>query len=210
MNYKPEQNPKYVNQRILDYIDTVMHPQCITQADKWTIESMVSWKRFGSTICHKCSENRERLHMMVNGFKDEYDAHVKGTMWLDRKTTPYSDVPYSVRGTCEAALMDFEFDIYRRCNGVVFLPGNTVWTPDLLYTAGSTVFRERLSFKNALSRDFIKKINALNLKINNDVKSWNLNVLQHKNTALEAKLVALKTQIQQPETKYSLKKCPYV
>jgi hypothetical protein len=28
MDYNPEQHPNYVNQRIQNYIDTVMHPGC--------------------------------------------------------------------------------------------------------------------------------------------------------------------------------------
>jgi len=210
MNYNPEQHPKYVNQRIQEYIDTVMHPQCKTHQDKWTVASMVSWERFGSTICSKCNENRERLHMMVNGFKSDYDVQAKGTLLIDRKTTPYSEVPYQIRGTCEIAIMDFEFAIYRKYGMALFLRSPTAsWTPDLLYTVGQSMFSQNSLSSSDLST-YRQELISLNARIDNAVAQWNTCVLQNKNIELEAKIADLKTQIQLHETNTNIKKCPYV
>lgn len=208
MNYNLEQNPKYVNQRIQDYIDTVMHPQCKTQTDKWTIDSMVSWERFGPTICNACYENRERLHKMVNGFKNDYDTHSKGTLWLDRKTTPYSEVPYVIRGTCELIGMKL-FNTIQSTYGIqIFTNTNgwNSWDMNSIYMAGQTAF---LASSHAWTYSD-PEIEITNSKIDQLVCSWNLNVLLQKNTALESKVASLKTQIQQLETSNNLNKFPYV
>lgn len=191
MNYNPEQNPTYVNDRIQEYIDTVMHPNCETGKDKWTVESMVSWERFGSTICRKCHDNRERLHMMVNKFKDDYDAHVIETLLVDRQTTPYSEVPYQIRIKCERAIMDFEFEIYRLYNAAVFLPGKNGWTPDLLYKAGKSMFNPALCSPNL--SEFGQEFITVNSIIDNAVYMWNLYHLRHINRKLAVENELLKT-----------------
>ncbi len=210
MNYNPEQHPKYVNQRIQEYIDTVMHPQCKTHQDKWTVASMVSWERFGSTICRQCYENRERLHMMVNGFKSDYDTQSNATLWLDRQTTPYSEVPYQIRGACEAAVMDFEFAIYRNYKATLFLNSNTMtWSPDLLYEGGNYMFSASLPCWSDLSK-YQQEFITLNARIDNAVSKWNVIVLHNKYNNLLVKYGKLNADVEQTETIANLKKCPYV
>lgn len=123
MNYNSAHNPEYVNECILEYIDYVMHEECETKKDVWTLENIFSWQRYGTTICNKCTENKDKLCGMVHGFKDDYDRLMKNKdpcfrvfmPKLNRKTTPYKDVYYKIRSNIVNIGLN---ELYPNCCGV--------------------------------------------------------------------------------------------
>ena len=176
MNYKPEQNPQAVNNRIQNYIDTVMHPGCTKhwrKKDQWTVEKMVSWERFGSTICNECFENRERLHMMVQGFKTDYDAQCR--LIINRATTPYSELPYSIRGKISSlGISD---------------AGLTTINMDTIYEIGKLTYTQKYE---EIANTPVEKTYW---KIDQIIANWNINLLTQRVADLENEVSELKYNI---------------
>ena len=176
MNYNPEQNPDYVNNRIQNYIDTVMHPGCTKhwrKKDQWTVAKMVSWERFGSTVCDNCYENRERLHMMVQGFKTDYDTQCR--LIINRATTPYSELPYTIRNQiADLGISDV---------------GATDIDMDTIYEIGKGTYTQNFD-------EIVKTpVEKTYWKIGQIISNWNLNILMKRVTELEDKVSELTPQV---------------
>jgi hypothetical protein len=102
-NYNPKYEPTAINELILEHIDFVMHEECETKQDVWTLEKILSWERFGSTICERCHENREKLlYRLIRKWQDEYDY--KGV--IRRGVTEYRELPYNIKSLCQRIAMD--------------------------------------------------------------------------------------------------------
>jgi hypothetical protein len=144
---------------------------------------------------------------MVNGFKTDNDRLAKETQWLDRQTTPYSEMPYQIRGTCEAVGMKL-FNTVQSTYGMQLFPhanGWNAWDMNSIYLAGQTAFAA-----NSQAWTYSDpEIELANSKIDQLVCSWNMNVLYKKNEQLADKVESLKTQIQ-INNNVSIKRCPYV
>lgn len=186
MNYKPAQNPQVVNDRIQNYIDTVMHPGCTKpdlEKDKWTVDKMVSWERFGMTICNACRDNRERLHILVNGFKEDYDANAKTELIINRTMTLYRELPYCIKGALET--------IGRQlfANGISSLGetiiqatnGYQIWDLENSRKVGEIVFS-----KLGQSPEFMyPEYELANLRVEQIISNWNIGVLERRIIRLE-------------------------
>jgi len=151
MNYNPTHNPEYVNECILEYIDDVMHVECQTQKDIWTLEKIISWERFGLSICNKCHENKDKLSFMVHKFKDDYDKKMikrdtnrlllEFMPKLNRKTTPYKDVYYKIRDP----IIDIGlYELYPKCCGdkhcISIDRTDNSWNHESLFKLGELLF----------------------------------------------------------------------
>jgi hypothetical protein len=191
MNYKSAQNPEFVNECILEYIDYVMAPDCETQKEDWTLDKIVSWERFGSSICRKCSENKDKLAPMIHDFKAKYDVCMTKTTEsyvdteympkMDRKTTPYKDVYYKIRSKIEEFGMN---NLFLNCcakENCVNNKGN-YWTPDIIFNVGEMLF-------TCNEKIFIPKCepckhnwSTISLKIDILVLESNMELLEKRNT----------------------------
>jgi len=105
-NYNPEHEPTYINELILQHIDYVMHEECekkdTPHADNWTLRNILSWERFGSTICKRCYENREELlYRLIQKWKSEYNY----TGIVRRGVTEYRELPYEIKMFCQTIAM---------------------------------------------------------------------------------------------------------
>ncbi len=195
MNYIPEQNPTYVNNRIQEYIDTVMHPNCETGKDKWTVESMVSWERFGMTICRKCHDNRERAHYLIrNEYMPAYDRVC--TLWLDRKTTPYRELPYEVRGSLESIGMHL-YNTALSEYGISLFPhtaGWQSWDMDAIFNAGQYAF-STAGIDVKTSDYMTSQVEQECIKINSIINGWNAKVQKRKCDAMETRLSQMEAKL---------------
>lgn len=186
MNYKPAQNPEFVNECILEYIDYVMHPECETHTDNWTLDKIVSWERFGSSICIKCSENKDKLAHMIHDFKAKYDVCMTETTdsapdcrakfmpKMNRETTPYKDVYYKIRSKVERLGMN---DLFLNCcskENCVNNKGN-YWTPDSIFNLGELLFTDKFEPKCEPCKH---NWSIISLKIDNLVLESNIELLE--------------------------------
>ncbi len=96
-NYNPNHEPTAINEKIMLYIDNVMHEECTTQKDEWTLKKILSWERFGMTICERCYENRETLlYRHIREWQDEYVY----TGVIRRGVTEYRELPREIKHLC--------------------------------------------------------------------------------------------------------------
>jgi hypothetical protein len=151
MNYNPAHNPEYVNECILEYIDNVMHVECQTQKDVWNLSNIFSWQRYGSTICNKCHDNKDKLYLKIHKFQEDYDnlmvledyegEHRVFMPKLNRKTTPYKDVYYKIRGQIEQIGM---YELYPKCcnakNCTSTNRADNSWNFDNMFKLGELLF----------------------------------------------------------------------
>ncbi len=192
MNYIPENNPDYVNKCIQEYIDTVMHPGCSKpdpEKDKWTVAKMVSWERFGSTICMNCYTNREILHTKVNGFKTDYDKQCQ--IIINRETTQYRDLPYKIKGTLECIGMQV-FANGINILGERIIPADNgwqVWDMENLRKVGELVFKQLGTEQYNYS-----EYETANLKVQQIISNWNITVLAQQVTNLAQRVLELESR----------------
>jgi hypothetical protein len=175
MNYIPEHNPDYVNNLIQNYIDTVMLPGCKQhwrKKDQWTVAQMVSWERFGMTICNNCYDNRERLHMIVHDFKEEYDKQCQ--IIINRETTAYRDLPYKIKGSLEGIGMEIFPKGYKIINDRIIpnSDGTQIWDPENIRKVGELVYT-KLSTEQFANLQW----ETANLKVEQIISNWNISVL---------------------------------
>jgi len=200
MNYKPEQNPEYVNNRIQEYIDTVMHPGCETGKDKWTIESMVSWERFGSSICRKCHANRERAHYLIrNEYMPAYDREC--TLWLDRKTTQFKELPYKLRDKIEDIGMTLSNLLSE--SGISLFPhtaGWTAWDQESIFKAGQYVYSISTPEEHYIVGVYCK-IKKSKDKVDTIIADWNAKVQKRKCDAMESRMAQMEAKLAELETR---------
>jgi len=89
-NYNPDHEPTDINELILQHIDYVMHEECETKKDEWTLKKILSWERFVMTICATCHKNRDKLiYQLIPQYKQEYDY----TGVIRRGITEYKELP---------------------------------------------------------------------------------------------------------------------
>ncbi len=192
MNYIPEHNPDYVNNQIQNYIDTVMHPGCKQhwrKKDQWTVAKMVSWERFGSTICMNCYTNREILHTKVNGFKTDYDKQCQ--IIINRETTQYRDLPYKIKGTLECIGMQV-FANGINILGERIIPADNgwqVWDMENLRKVGELVFKQLGTEQYNYS-----EYETANLKVQQIISNWNITVLAQQVTNLAQRVLELESR----------------
>lgn len=192
MNYIPEHNPDYVNNQIQNYIDNVMHPGCSKpdpEKDKWTVAKMVSWERFGSTICMNCYTNREILHTKVNGFKTDYDKQCQ--IIINRETTQYRDLPYKIKGTLECIGMQV-FANGINILGERIIPADNgwqVWDMENLRKVGELVFKQLGTEQYNYS-----EYETANLKVQQIISNWNITVLAQQVTNLAQRVLELESR----------------
>ena len=186
MNYIPEHNPEEVNKRIQDYIDTVMIPGCSKpdlEKDQWTVAKMVSWERFGMTICSNCYGNREKLHMLVNGFKVDYDTIAKSELIINRATTPYRELPFQVKGKLESigqqlfanGISGFGETIITATNGF------QMWDLENSRKVGEIVFSQLGTSPQFAYPEY----ELTNLRVEQIINNWNISVLAKRVNVLE-------------------------
>lgn len=214
MNYKPAQNPTYVNDRIQEYIDTVMHPNCETGKDKWTVESMVSWERFGSTICRKCHDNREHAHYLIrNEYMPAYDRVC--TQWLDPETTPYRELPYEVRGKIETIGMEHISNVAAYTHGSYYT--TSPWVQQRRYTEKifeptciETTVKGQSYAKNSWTLERIYKAGlhtytCKDVEVINAVTAvtaeWNALAQKRKCDAMESRMAQMEAKLSELETR---------
>ncbi len=192
MNYIPEHNPDYVNNQIQEYIDTVMHPGCKQhwrKKDQWTVAKMVSWERFGSTICMNCYTNREILHTKVNGFKTEYDKQCQ--IIINRETTLYRDLPYKIKRALEGMGMEL-FPNGHNTFSEQIVPnsdGTLIWDIENLRKVGELVF------KHLGGEEFnYPQWETANLKVEQIISNWNITVLAQQETRLAQRVLELESR----------------
>jgi hypothetical protein len=150
-NYTPNYNPTTINKQILEYIDLTMHEKCKV-GDVWTIERILSWERFGNTICETCDNNREHLlYQLIQKWKHEYDYD--GVIM--RGVTKYNELPYAIKRLCESIAM----------NNVA----KTEWGLDSLYEYGEKFYMRT-----------IDQSEVINLRISNAINERNIEYLRPK------------------------------
>lgn len=103
-NYNPKHQPSAINELILQYIDYTMNEECEkSDGDNWTLAKILSWERFGSTICETCSKNREKLlNQLIQKWKSEYDY----IGVIRRGVTEYKELPYKIKWMCQKIAMN--------------------------------------------------------------------------------------------------------
>ena len=188
MNYKPSQNPTFVNECILEYIDNVMYDECETKQDIWTIDKIVSCEKFGSTICKKCSENKDKLASLVRGFKTNYDEYMTETTdsvplsrtkfmpKLNRETTPYKEVYYKVR----SKIFNFGMnDLFLNCSAKENCVNNegNYWTPCIIFNLGEMLFKSKFE---PICEHCKSNWKLVSLKIDNLVLESNMELLERR------------------------------
>ena len=146
-NYNPEHEPTEINELILHHIDDVMHEECkkngTPEADIWTLKRILSWERFGSTICHTCDTNREKLlYQLIQKWKGEYDY----TGVIRRGVTEYRELPYEIKYFCQRIAME---------NVLI----KDVWTPSTLYEYGRKFYMREIKMSEV---DDLKISNVIN------------------------------------------------
>ena len=141
--------------------------------DQWTVAKMVSWERFGSTICNNCYENRERLHMMVQGFKTDYDTEYR--LIINRVTTPYNELPYIIRSQiADLGISDV---------------GATIIDIDTIYEIGKGTYTQKFD-------EIVKTpVEKTYWKIEQIISNWNFNVLVQRVNELGDKVSELTSQL---------------
>ena len=149
-NYNPNHEPTDVNERIKEYIDYVMHEECETKTDEWTLKKILSWERFGMTICWKCHENREKLlYQLIRQWQDEYDY----TGVIRRGVTEYRELPHKIKWLCQNIAMDDIAD-------------KREWDFNDLYEYGRKYYMRE-----------IKQSEVIDLKISNAINERNIEYL---------------------------------
>jgi hypothetical protein len=100
-NYNPNHEPTDINELIMQYIDYTMNEEC--EEDEWTLKKILSWERFGSTICETCHNNREKLlYQLIRQWQSEYDYN--GV--IRRGVTEYRELPYEIKWMCQNIAMN--------------------------------------------------------------------------------------------------------
>jgi len=186
MNYNPNQNPKYVTECILEYIEEVMEYECETGKDSWNIQNIFSGSRCGYNICKKCQCNKDKLSCMVNEFKDQYDSlmilndyvgkHRVFMPKLNRDTTPYKDVYYNIRNKI---VQLGQYDLYSNCCGAencIYINNkDKSWDDNSEFALGELLFAGDFE----PNCDTCKQNWAIiNLKIDNMVLDSNIKLLE--------------------------------
>ena len=103
-NYNPNHEPTDINELILQYIDYTMNEECEKSVgDNWTLKKILSWERFGTTICDTCHNHREKLlNQLIREWQSEYDY----TGVIRRGVTDYKELPYKIKWMCERIAMN--------------------------------------------------------------------------------------------------------
>lgn len=145
-NYNPEHEPTDINELILQHIDYVMHEECekkdTSEEDTWTLKKILSWERFGMTICATCYTNREKLlYQLIPQYKQEYDY----TGVVRRGVTEYKELPYEIKYFCQTMAV----------NNVK----QDTWTPITLYEYGRKFYMRQIEMTEV---DDLKISNAIN------------------------------------------------
>jgi hypothetical protein len=148
-NYNPNNEPTDINEQILFYIDDVMHDECETDKDIWTLTKILSCELFGMTICRTCHKNREKLVcQLISKWKDEYDY--PGV--IRRGLTKYRELPYEIKRVCQEFAM----------NNIKLKE----WTPNDIYEYG----------RKFCTRE-IEQSEVIDLKISNAFNERNIEYL---------------------------------
>jgi hypothetical protein len=145
-NYNPDHEPTDINELILQHIDYVMHEECekkdTSVEDTWTLKKILSWERFGSTICRTCDANREKLlYQLIQKWKDEYDY----TGVIRRGETEYRELPYEIKYFCQRIAIDNV--------------KQDTWTPMSLYEYGRKFYMGEIKMSEV---DDLKISNVIN------------------------------------------------
>lgn len=147
-NYNPKHQPTDINELILEHIDFVMYEECEKEPkDNWTLERILSWERFGSTICATCYENREQLlYRLIRQWKSEYDY----TGVIRRGVTEYRELPYKIKYFCQnIAMKNVKLD---------------VWTPNDDYEYGRKFYMREIAMSEVDDLKISNTINERNIE----------------------------------------------
>lgn len=178
MNYNPNQHPQDVNNRIQNYIDTVMHLGCTKpdlEKDKWTVDKIVYWQSLIPAICGNCYDHCKKLEIMISEFKENYDRHYN--QLILGPNMEYRNLPYYVKTQIES----LGPDIYP------FMKGK--WTDTIRYEAGELVFNHlKISAKWETSHNLCKGVilDTHILKAELIINNWNICVLMKRINTLES------------------------
>jgi hypothetical protein len=146
-NYNTEHEPTDINKLILEHINIVMDEECETKADTWTLKKILSWERFGMTICKSCHDNREKLlYKLIPKYKQEYDY----TGIIQRGVTKYRDLPYKLKCFIQGIAM----------NNVRL----STWTPDDMYAYGRKFYMRETEMSEVDDLKISNEINERNIE----------------------------------------------
>ena len=150
-NYNPDHEPTDINELILQHIDYVMDEECekkdTPEADNWTLKKILSWERFGSTICYTCHENREKLlHQLIRKWQCEYDY----TGVIRRGETEYRELPYKIKSFCQRIAIDNV--------------KQDTWTPNKLYEYGRKFYMREIKMSELDDLRISNVINERNIE----------------------------------------------
>jgi len=146
-NYNPDHEPTDINELILQHIDYVMHEECETKADEWTLKKILSWERYGMTICATCYTNREKLlYELIRKWKSEY--MYKGV--IRRGITEYRELPYNIKSLCQKIAI----------NNV----NQDTWTPITLYEYGRKFYMRQIKMTEVDDLTISNAINEINVE----------------------------------------------
>ena len=147
-NYNPNHEPSDINEKIIEYIDDVMHEECEQpQDDEWTLKNILSWERFGMTICRTCYENREKLlYQLIRQWQDEYDY----TGVIRRGVTEYRELPYEIKDMCQRIAVD---NVKK-----------TEWGVDDLYEYGRKFYVREIEQSEVVDLTISNSINERNIE----------------------------------------------
>lgn len=181
-NYNPDHEPTDINELILHHIDNVMDEECekkdTPEADTWTIKRILSWERFGSSICATCDKNKDlMIYMLMPEWKCNYDY----IGVIQRGVTEYRELPYKIKYFCQRIAM----------NNVKL---DEAWTPNSLYEYGRKFYMREIEMSE-----------LDDLKISNIINERNIEYLLDRFDKFEKRCITkemLATKKQFPHMKY--------
>jgi hypothetical protein len=147
-NYNPKHEPSTINELILEHIDFVMYDECEkSEEDNWTLANILSWERFGNTICYTCHNNREKLlNQLIREWQSEYDY----IGVIRRGVTEYKELPYKIKSMCERIAM----------NNVK----KTEWGLDDMYEYGRKFYMREIEQSEVIDLRISNAINERNIE----------------------------------------------
>lgn len=150
-SYNPDHEPTDINELILKHIDYVMDEECekkdTSEEDTWTLKKILSWERFGMTICATCYTNREKLlYELIRKWQSEY--RYNGV--IRRGITEYRELPYDIKSLCQKIAM----------NNVRL----SVWTPDDMYEHGRKFYMREVRLTQVDDLTISNAINEINVE----------------------------------------------